>query len=53
MHREAKGGPKESRILAVPFVTTLDDYDTGHYLELLNRAIDEVLQPLNQFRLIG
>jgi DNA polymerase elongation subunit (family B) len=43
VHAEKKGGPKECRIQAAPFLETLDDYDAGHYLELLERAIEEVL----------
>jgi DNA polymerase II len=46
VHAEKRGGPKETRIQAAPFLETLDDYDSDFYLELLNRAIDEVLQPL-------
>ncbi|MFA5112059.1 MAG: DNA polymerase domain-containing protein [Desulfobaccales bacterium] len=49
VHKEAKG-PKETRIQAVPFAATLDDYDTGLYLKLLNRAIDEVLLPLSEYK---
>ena len=43
VHREKKGGPKETRVQAAPFLETLDDYDAGHYLELLERAIEEVM----------
>jgi DNA polymerase elongation subunit (family B) len=43
VHREKKGGPRECRIAAAPFLETLDDYDAGHYLELLERAIEEVM----------
>jgi DNA polymerase-2 len=43
VHREGKGGPKECRIAAAPFLETLDDYDAAHYLELLERAIEEVM----------
>ncbi len=46
VHREKKGGPKECRVAAAPFLETLDDYDTNLYLELLERAIEEVLLPL-------
>ena len=45
VHRERKGGPKECRVVAAPFLSTLDDYDAGLYLELLERAIEEVLLP--------
>lgn len=48
VHREAKGGPRECRIQAAPFLETLDDYDAGHYLELLERAIEEVLLPFGE-----
>ena len=43
VHAEPKGGPKETRIQAAPFLDTLDDYDVGFYLELLERAIEEVM----------
>jgi DNA polymerase-2 len=43
VHRERKGGPKETRIQAAPFWETLEDYDAGHYLELLERAMEEVM----------
>ena len=41
-------GPKETRVQAAPFLETLDRYDTGTYLELLDRAIDEVLLPFGE-----
>jgi DNA polymerase-2 len=41
-------GPKETRVRAAPFLDTLDGYDTGHYLELLDRAMEEVLLPFRQ-----
>jgi DNA polymerase-2 len=41
-------GPKETRVQAAPFLETLDRYDTGHYLELLDRALDEVLLPFGE-----
>ncbi|RJR48124.1 MAG: hypothetical protein C4567_00320 [Deltaproteobacteria bacterium] len=41
-------GPKETRVQAAPFLDTLDGYDTGHYLELLERAIEEVLLPFGE-----
>jgi len=44
VHRESKRGPKECRIQAAPFLEALDDYDTGLYLELLERALEEVLE---------
>jgi len=43
VHVEAKGGPKECRIQAAPFLETLDDYDVRLYLELLERAVEEVM----------
>jgi DNA polymerase II len=43
VHRE-KRGPKENRVLAAPFLDGLEDYDTGIYLELLERAIKEVME---------
>jgi DNA polymerase-2 len=48
VHRERKGGPKECRIAAAPFLETLEDYDAGHYLELLERAIQEVMLPFGE-----
>jgi DNA polymerase-2 len=42
VHAEKKGGPKECRVQAAPFVDTLDDYDAGLYLDLLERAVGEV-----------
>ncbi|MGD0826798.1 MAG: DNA polymerase domain-containing protein [Desulfobaccales bacterium] len=44
VHAEKKGGPKECRIQAAPFLETLDDYDVKLYLELLERAIEEILK---------
>jgi DNA polymerase-2 len=41
----ARKGPKETRVRAAPFLDALDGYDTGLYLELLDRALDEVLLP--------
>jgi hypothetical protein len=46
VHREGKKGPKECRIQAAPFLETLEDYDAGHYLDLLERAVEEVMLPL-------
>jgi DNA polymerase-2 len=43
VHREGKRGPKECRVAAAPFLETLDGYDTKIYLELLERAIEEVM----------
>jgi DNA polymerase elongation subunit (family B) len=48
VHREKKGGPKECRIAAAPFLETLDDYDAGHYLELLEWAFEEVMLPFGE-----
>ncbi len=48
VHAEPKGGPKETRIQAAPFLDTLDDYDVGFYLDLLERAIEEVLLPFGE-----
>jgi DNA polymerase elongation subunit (family B) len=48
IHREGRRGPKECRIQAAPFIETLDEYDTRLYLELLERAIAEVLLPLSE-----
>ncbi len=45
VHAEKKGGPKETRVRAAPFLETLDDYDVELYLELLERAIEEVMLP--------
>jgi DNA polymerase elongation subunit (family B) len=46
VHREGKKGPKECRVAAAPFLETLDGYDTKLYLELLERAVDEVMLAL-------
>jgi DNA polymerase-2 len=48
VHVEKKGAPKETRIQAAPFLDTLDDYDVGHYLDLLERAIEEVMLPFGE-----
>ena len=36
-------GPKECRVAAAPFIETLDGYDTLIYLDLLERAVEEVM----------
>ncbi len=46
VHAEKKGGPKECRVQAAPFLETLDGYDTKLYLELLERGVEEVMLPL-------
>ncbi len=46
VHREGKRGPKECRVAAAPFLETLDGYDTKIYLELLERAVEEVMLAL-------
>ena len=43
VHREGKKGPKECRVAAAPFLETLDGYDTTIYLEMLERAVAEVM----------
>jgi hypothetical protein len=43
VHREGKKGPKECRIAAAPFLDSLEGYDTQLYLELLDRAMEEVM----------
>ncbi len=43
VHAEKKGGPKECRVQAAPFLETLDDYDVVHYLDLLERAMEDVM----------
>jgi DNA polymerase elongation subunit (family B) len=48
VHREGKKGPKECRVVAAPFLETLDGYDTKIYLELLQRAIEEVMLALEE-----
>ncbi len=48
VHREGKRGPKECRVAAAPFIETLDGYDTKIYLELLERAVEEVMLPLEE-----
>jgi DNA polymerase-2 len=45
VHAEKKGGPRETRVRTAPFLETLDDYDVELYLELLERAIEEVMLP--------
>ncbi|MCL4501283.1 MAG: hypothetical protein M1438_05435 [Deltaproteobacteria bacterium] len=50
VHSEPKGGPKECRIQAAPFLETLYDYDVGFYLDLLERALDEIMQPLEDWQ---
>lgn len=45
VHREGKGGPKERRIQAAPFWDSLGDVDAKLYLELMERAIEEVMLP--------
>jgi DNA polymerase-2 len=49
VHREGKRGPKECRVAAAPFLETLDGYDTTIYLELLERAVAEVMLPLREY----
>ena len=44
VHVEKKGGPKETRVRTAPFLSTLDDYDVGLYLDLLERAIEEIMK---------
>jgi len=46
VHREGKRGPKECRVAAAPFLETLDGYDTQLYLDLLERAVAEVMLAL-------
>ncbi|MHB9075395.1 MAG: DNA polymerase domain-containing protein [Desulfobaccales bacterium] len=46
VHKEGKRGPKECRVAAAPFIETLDGYDTQLYLELLERAVEEVMLAL-------
>lgn len=46
VHAEKKGGPKETRFQGAPFLDTLDHYDVGLYLEMLERASEEVMLPL-------
>jgi DNA polymerase II len=48
VHAEPKGGPQECRIQAAPFLDTLDNYAVGFYLDLLERAIEEVMLPLGE-----
>jgi len=43
VHREGKGGPRETRIQAAPFLAALDGYDPKLYLDLLERAVAEVM----------
>ena len=50
VHREGKRGPKECRVAAAPFIETLDGYDTQLYLELLERAVAEVMLAFKEFQ---
>jgi len=50
VHAEKKGGPRETRVRAAPFLETLDDYDAKLYLELLERAVEEVMVPFGEIR---
>jgi DNA polymerase-2 len=43
VHLENRG-PRETRVRAAPFLDTLDDYDSELYLELLERAVEEVME---------
>jgi len=43
VHRERRG-PRECRVQAAPFLDDLEAYDTRTYLELLDRAVEEVLE---------
>jgi DNA polymerase elongation subunit (family B) len=43
VYRQGKKGPKECRVQAAPFLEALDGYDTKIYLELLERAVEEVI----------
>ena len=52
VHLERRG-PKETRVQAAPFLDTLAPYDAEIYLELLNRAIDEVLLPFGEVEGFG
>lgn len=38
-------GPLDARVLAAPFLENLDRYDVEYYLELLAKAVGEVLWP--------
>jgi len=46
--KEGKRGPKECRVTAAPFIDTLDGYDTKQYLDLLERAMEEVMLVLKE-----
>ena len=46
VHQEGKRGPKECRVQAAPFLEALDGYDTKLYLDLLDRAVAEVMVAL-------
>ncbi len=48
VHREGKRSPKECRVQAAPFLETLDEYDTKIYLELLERAVEEVMLAIDE-----
>ena len=48
VHREGKRGPKKTRVQAAPFLEGLDGYDAKLYLDLLERAVAEVMLPLKR-----
>ena len=50
VHREGKKGPKECRVAAAPFLDSLDGYDVGLFLDLLERAVEEVMLPFKEFQ---
>ncbi len=43
VHQEGKRGPKDCRVQAAPFLEALTGYDTKLYLDLLDRAVAEVM----------
>ncbi len=45
VHGERRG-PQELRVQAAPFLEDLEGYDTNLYLELLERAVVEVMEVL-------
>jgi len=42
-------GPKECRVAAAPFLETLDSYDAKFYLDLLERAVAEVMIAISYY----
>ncbi len=46
--RKEEAAPRSAASRPRPFLDTLDDYDVGFYLELLERAVEEVMLPFRE-----